>query len=610
LAEILGDKNPGQYKNLIATAHSEKNRYYRLAKDINHKQLKEIKKLPILNLGRFKGGIVIVQKTEREKPYGQMANRILGYEFDNTYIVGLEGAYDPYLKGSSGQRLMRRISGGNWIPVGFENDIEPENGKDIISTLDVNIQDAAENALKNALLSHDADHGCVIVMEVKSGDVRAIANLGKTKSGAYRESYNWAIGSSTAPGSTFKLATALILLENNYYKPTSILDTRNGIYQFYDKAISDSKPYGKISFQEAFEMSSNIFSEMVFNNFSNNGEKYLKYLGDLQLTEALNTGIIGEGKPYFIRPSDSNWKGTTLPSMAIGYSLSINPLHLLTLYNAVANQGKMLKPRFVTEIREVGKTIDEFPVVVLNNKICSARTLEWLQKMLRGVVESNHGTARNIKSHQYKIAGKTGTCKIPKETVWNSGAEQDITENKNDNRVYQASFAGYFPADDPVFSCIVVVNNPKGHYHDGAHVAAPVLREIADKLYATNIKPYKRSNNKILNYMGFPVCAYANTSNLIELSRYLGLDMKAGDASVPWAKVEARPDYIHLYPRIYEAKIIPDVSGMVLTDAFYLLENMGLKIHANGYGKVVRQSPPAGSFFHNQQKIYLVLKPS
>jgi cell division protein FtsI (penicillin-binding protein 3) len=589
LAVYFKDKSASQYKKMFVKARREDERYFLFKRNLNHHQLNTIKTFPIFSMGRYKSGLVVVENSKRIYPFDLLAKRTIG--FKNAYIsgVGLEGAYNDFLSGQTGKRLMQKISGGKWIPINYDNEIDPEDGKDIITTIDLKLQDITETALMRALVRHNAESGCAIVMEVSTGKIKAIANLKKEGEDTYLESYNYGVGLATEPGSTIKLASAIILLENNCYGLNDIIDTKHGKLQFYDRVMrdSDTNGYGKISFLQAFEKSSNVaFSKMVYDCFSKNPKKYVDALKNLKFVNPLDLQIPGEGIPVVFEPGSENWDGTTLPWMSVGYALKVTPLQLLTLYNAVANNGKMVKPLFVSEVSKTGKIYKKFETEVISEQICSERTLEQVKILLKSVVESPEGTAHNIKSEHYQIAGKTGTSLIAMQDGY----------GKDKRKAYQASFAGYFPADNPRYSCIVVISNPRNAIYYGAWVAAPVFAEIADNLYLDNIKEYfppVKSNE--FNYDQMPIVRAAFKSELFNLSRILRIEMKAETTGSDWVSVTPEKGKLILNAKTVNNKLIPDVTGMSLSDAVYMLESLGFRVISEGVGRVRQQSQRPGS---------------
>ncbi|UCG28286.1 MAG: penicillin-binding protein 2, partial [Bacteroidales bacterium] len=487
LSRLFRDKSKEEYKREIVTARRNGERYHLIRRQVSYIELKEMKEFPVFREGRYKGGLIYVQDNRRILPHSSLASRTIGYltKEASGNIVGIEGAYDHELTGRIGIRLMQKLSGNVWMPVSDADEIKPKDGNDVITTIDINIQDVAENALLKQLIRQDAHHGTVILMEVQTGEVKAIVNLQKGDDGKYRELYNYAVGECTEPGSTFKLASLLVALEDGVVEPDDTIDTGNGIIRFYDKDIRDTRQegYGKITVKEAFEVSSNVgISKLIYDNYHDRPTDFVDRLYAMRLNEKLGVEIRGEGIPEIKYPGDSYWSGISLPMMSHGYELRMTPLQILAFYNAVANDGKMVKPMFVKELQYHGEVIKRFKTEVLHPSICSKETIDKAILMLEGVVEN--GTAKNLDNKNYKIAGKTGTAQIANER-YGYKFEEKIS--------YQASFVGFFPSDNPRYSCIVVVNSPSNSVYYGNLVAGPVFKEIADKVYATKLFLHKEN---------------------------------------------------------------------------------------------------------------------
>ncbi len=399
LSRLFGDKPVNKYKQDLKTARKLGNRYFLVKRDITFPQLKKLKQFPILRRGKYKGGLIVIEKFKREKPFDLLASRTIGFLIErddkNKYgYVGIERAYDNYLKGERGSAVIRRISNNRVMPV--EQEVAPVDGADIITTIDIRFQDIVENELKKALKKHDADYGTVILMEVNSGKIMAIANLEKNFKDKYVESYNHAIGTSIEPGSTFKLASLIVALEDGVIKLTDTIDIEGGKKKYYDRVMKDDhEGENLITVQEAFEHSSNVgISKIIVENYKNDPRRFIERLYNMNLNQKLAIEIKGEGTPLIKYPDDESWSGVSLPWMSIGYELSLTPMQILAFYNAVANQGELVKPYFVSEIQEYGKTIKQFSKEVINPSIISKSTITKAHKLLRGVVEN--GTAKNI----------------------------------------------------------------------------------------------------------------------------------------------------------------------------------------------------------------------
>lgn len=586
LSEIFGDLSAEQYAKKLRQSRRNQKQYLRLQSGVRYSELQKVKELPILEKGRYKGGFVYTQQTDRTKPFGYLCDRTIGYGREVS-DVGIEKAYNHYLKGVNGKQLMQKINGGIWKPLSNTQDIEPVSGSDVYSTIDIRIQDIAQTALLKSLEKFEAENGSVILMDVKTGAIRAMSSLERTEEGKYAEKFNYAIGAAYEPGSTFKLASLLVALEDGVVDTATIVDTKNGAFKFYDRTMKDSNyhrgGHGKISLGEAFEVSSNIgIARTIVDNYKDNPQRFVDRLARLGVSDNLEFELLGEADPWIKNTNDPTWSGVSLPWMAFGYELKMTALQILALYNAVANDGELVKPRLVDRVQRGEKLLEAKDVEVLKPSICSEETIDILQDLMVGVVEK--GTARNIYSKKYSCAGKTGTAKIASEGSY--GSE------------YRASFAGYFPAENPKYSCVVVVTKPKkeiGFY--GNIVAAPVFKEVRDLLFAEEaidtpeLDSFAKQDyvgksqelNEIHNVLDYP--KYVTTQKDVWL--------KAGEGNL------TEIDFI-------EGKM-PNVEGMTSMDVLYLLENLGLNVELKGKGKVVKQSVRAGSEIKENQKVALRL---
>ena len=475
-------------------AVDRKNRYLLIAKGLTYSQQKKIKNLPLFELPSYKGGLIVEQQIVREHPLGKIAECTIGYEMqdkDGKFLrVGLEGAFGQYLKGEEGRRLKQKIAGGQWKPINDNNEKEPTQGFDIHTTINVNAQDIAHSALLEQLEKFEADHGCVVVMETSTGKVKAIANLGRTKLGTYYEKLNYAVGESHEPGSTFKLISIIAALEDKVVDENTLINTGNGELTFYGKyKVRDSKKggYGAITAGKVLEVSSNTgIVKIIYENYKANPKKFIDRLFNMGINKTIGLPIKGEGKPKVPYPNDTDWDGLDLPWMAYGYGVSMTPLQTLTFYNAIANSGEMVKPRFIEKIGAIGESPQQiFRREILNPSICSNSTIKKVKNMMFNVVDKEWGTANNIKDKDFAIAGKTGTCQVD--------------YGRDDKEVqYISSFVGYFPADKPKYSCIVVIHRPNkklGYY--GSTVAAPVFKKIAKKIYTSTPEEVYLDFNKV-----------------------------------------------------------------------------------------------------------------
>lgn len=590
LASFFQDKSVEQYRRLLRKARKDKNRYFLVKRNVSFQEMKAVRAFPIFKLGKYKGGLIAEQKNKRILPFKTLAARTIGYKNDNVQPVGLEGAYAEYMDGVSGSRLVQRIAGGSWMPINEDTEVAPTDGADIISTIDINMQDIAQKALEKQLIASDADNGCVILMEVATGEVRAVANFTRVEEGIYKEKFNYAIAQSAEPGSTFKLASYMAAIEDGKIDTSDIVDTEDGTFRVYRHTIRDShKGDGKISVKRAFEVSSNTaVTKLIYKHYKDNPAAFTNRLYAMHLNEPLGLQIPGEGQPLIKTPKSRSWSGLTLPQMAYGYELKVTPLQMLTLYNAVANNGKMIAPLFVKEIRRLGNTVERFEARVINEKIVSDQTIGKIKGMLEGVVEE--GTAKQLKNSLFKMAGKTGTAQMA-----------DGAAGYKARRRYQGSFAGYFPADNPKYSMIVVVQNPrKGGYY-ATTIAAPVFKEIAEQVYASDSRMYHDFKKlQMASANPTPPIKYGFQKD----SQYVfgALGLKSTQAlKQDSAKVLLSDE------NLPEGKV-PDLKGMGLKDAMYLLGNIGMKTFVKGKGRVIRQSIDPGTLANKGGSITIELE--
>ena len=597
LSVFFGDKSTKQYSRLLREARDDKARYLLLKRDVTHQDLKAIRKFPIFNLGRYKGGLISVQQNKRILPFQSLAKRTIGYKNKNVQPVGLEGAYSAYIDGESGKRMMQRIAGGVWMPVNQDIEIAPKEGADIISTIDINMQDVAQRALKNQLIISDADHGCVILMEVATGEIRAVANFSKVSTGEYEEQFNYAIAASQDPGSTFKLASYLSLLEDNKVDTNSMVATGDGTYRSPGHTIRDSHGgIGTVTVKRAFEESSNVaVAKMINAAYQNDQGKFSEHLYKWGLNKKLMLQIPGEGQPVIKNPKNRSWnKKQTLPQMAYGYEMQITPLQMLAFYNAVANDGRYIAPIFVREIRRLGNTVELFKARVINEKIVSDITIKKAQALLEGVV--TEGTGKGLASPLYRIAGKTGTAQVA-----------DANKGYQVDKKYQASFCGYFPADNPKYSLIVVVNNPRKGTYYAASVAGPVFREIADRVYASDVNMFDAmKDQKFTGNLMMPESKTGEKKATQNVYKAFGIKALFA-ANSDYVMVDTNKGIANKDVKLIEG-FVPDVSGMGLKDALFVLGNSGMKTLVRGSGRVVRQSLLAGTRVAKGDPIILELE--
>lgn len=564
----LFHKSSAYYRQLFRKARANANRYKLIARNVDYLDYIRIKHLPLFQLGPYKGGFIETHRIVRDYPLGPLAARSIGYERLNEsgyYTrVGLDGAFGAtYLRGKPGKRLKQRIAQGQWKPIGLDNMVEPQDGLDVVSTIDINIQDIAHHELLAQLEKYKADHGSVVVMETTTGEIKAIANLGRTAAGKYYEKLNYALGESHEPGSTFKLMSLIAALEDKVIDTSTIVDTKKGRYRLYDRVVTDTKQggYGKISVAQAFTRSSNTaFAKIIHQNYQHTPERFVHRLRNMHLHQPLGLPIVGEGKPIIRYPGDRGWSGISLAWMSHGYEVALTPLQTLTFYNAIANNGQLVKPRLIKTVKEGNHTVKTFSKQILNPSICSQQTVKEVQQLLKDVVEKTYGTGHDLYTKNFSMAGKTGTT------------QKNYVANDPDKLAYISSFAGYFPANSPKYSCIVVIHEPDksvGYY--GADVSGPVFKSMAQKIYTIS-----------------PIIDEVKSEILTQ--EPLNKNYRAYYA-------KAQLNY----------RTVPKVAGMSGMDAVALLENLGLQVEAHGNGKVTHQSVAQGTDLTQVTKITLKL---
>jgi cell division protein FtsI (penicillin-binding protein 3) len=585
LSTLFGDKSTKTYKKELQKGYQANDRYYLLQANVPFEKYRKLRTFPLVREGRNKSGFIPEVINKRLNPFGLLANRTIGLARTNAQNVGLERTYDTLLKGETGRRLVRYIAGGTYIPVeGYE--IESVNGRDLVTTIDVNIQDIAENALLRELQEDQAEHGTCMVMEVATGKIKAIANLGQQTDGTYWEDMNYAIR-ATEPGSTFKLATLLSLLEDKKVTLNNTVDLNGGSWKIGGRTVYDSEPHDSRTFsvKEAFEISSNVgMAKLAVAHYSANPNQFINHLRSLHLDRPTGVDLAGEATPILITPKSRTWSATALPWMAFGYEVLITPLNTLTLYNAVANNGRMVKPYLVSSVEESGIIVKENQPTTLVEKICSDETLKQLQECLKGVCSDPEGTGTHtFKNSFYKVAGKTGTALV-------ANGSHGYADH-----IYQSSFVGYFPSDAPKYTCIVVIKNkPFAKKYLGAKVAGPVFKEVADRLMSTepeleNNAPLTRDSSRFYN------AGLTNNIRLVEQT--LGLHYTDSAGTNDWSGLYASQagGEAVLNRHLVSRQTIPDVKGMGLRDALYMLESMDLRVTVKGSGKVRSQEPEPGS---------------
>lgn len=589
LSKVFPEKTAAQYLQLIKTARDARKGYVLIHKDASFDEVRMTEKLPLFKLGKFKGGLLLKMISVREKPYELLANRTIGYAKEGETLVGIEGSFDYYLKGTDGRRLEERIGGGKWMPYSTDNEVDPVDGWDVVTTLDVNYQDVAETALNDCLVKYQAEYGCAVLMEVSSGEILAMANLGRADDGNYYELKNYAINECLEPGSTFKVPAIMAALEDNFVKPEDTIQTFRGKFKLHGKDINDSHTggYGLITVQQVVEHSSNIgMARIIDKHYSAIPEHFLERLYGMGINLPLKLEIEGGQEPRIRTPESPFWSALTIPWMAFGYEVAMTPLQVLTFYNAIANNGTMVRPRLVRYLKSHSQRVMSYKKDIMKSSICSRETLEIVKRMLIGVV--NEGTAVNLKNDLYQIAGKTGTAVI----FQGSRSYKDESGKKD----YRASFVGYFPAENPKYSCIVVVSKPTGSTYYGATVSGTVFKAISDKVFATSLELQKNlALSSDTSMERIPAVSPGDWQDTKKLLKNLNIPVTQAQPDLALTRVVRNGDLLRADPVRINDSLMPDFSGMGLKDVIPVLENMGYKIKVRGSGRIISQMPPAGT---------------
>jgi cell division protein FtsI (penicillin-binding protein 3) len=596
LSGFFQDKSEFEYEKAFKKARRKGSRYFLLKKSLTYMEMKTVKTFPIFNKGQFLGGLIVERNEKRVQPHGRLAHRAIGYKKEDGTAVGIEGAFDGPLSGYKGSRMMQMVSGYKWIPLNETNIEDPTPGQDIISTIDVRFQDIADEELERQLKINGARHGSVVIMEVKTGEIKAIVNLKEVGEGKYYEYHNSAIGENLEPGSTFKLASLMVALEDGKFSLKDSIDTKEGKHRFYDRVMKDSKRggYGKISVKDVIAYSSNVgIAQLINKHYKKTPQRFIDRLYSFGLGEKTGIEIKGEEPPSIRSPKSSKWSGTSLPWMSLGYAVQLSPLQTLNLYNTVANDGVMMKPHIVKALSVNGEIVEEFKPEVVRSSICSHETIRSAKKALEAVVE--YGTGRMLKNDYMKVAGKTGTAQIANAKFGYSSETTGVS--------HLASFAGYYPADDPKYSCMVVIHSPKKQGYYATKVAVPVFKRIMERIYALEFSRDIAYDLKHKNNLKF-------NSGKAEDYKQIGkeLELKNNNNSATWVKPKANYNYLNNSSIKIENNVVPNFIGMGLRDALNLVEKQGMKLRIRGKGKVAKQSIKAGTMIRNKnQIIYLTL---
>lgn len=587
LSAMFPEYTASYYKKYLISARNSGSRYLLIRRNVNYNQLKEMKTWPIFRMGKYKGGMISELTTKRVRPAGQLAFRTIGYRTEDNPGVGLERAYDQDLSGVSGKRLAQKISGG-YRPLNDENLIEPQNGRDLHTTINIDFQEIAHEALSRALLKHNADHGCVVIMDVATGAIKAIVNLQNFGENKVAESYNYAIGESYEPGSVFKVFSAMAALEDGVIKPEDSLNLYRGLRMYFGKPMRDSHEgeEKKVSFQQAFAISSNVvFSSVIFDNYRTKPAAYISHLKKLHLHSKVGVEIMGEAEPFLNQPEFRSWSKLTLPWLAIGYENKHTPLQILTAYNGVINNGRMVQPHLISKVTDAGLVVKETPIDLEGVRVCSEETSKLIRMFTQDVVE--HGTAKNIKSSVLSMGGKTGTAQIASSSGYQS------------QKQYNTTFVGHFPAENPAYTVIVMINKPSAGTYYAGYVAGPVFKELAEKIYTISVKQNVPQDTLIYPNM---LAGYVSDVHLIQ--EQLGLP-RMSNSSAPFVKLNMAAKTAE--PVVTATGEMPDVHGLGARDALYVLELEGVKVKINGYGRVKKQAPMPGGKLKKGSTVYLQL---
>ncbi|MDR2361767.1 MAG: transpeptidase family protein [Prevotellaceae bacterium] len=602
LSRFYKDKPADRYEAELWQARRAGKRYMLVHPQwVSYTELQTVKQFPLFVLGQYRGGLIAEPRSKRTNPYDRLAYRTIGWKNADGVGVGIEDAFDTYLCGTPGKRMLQRLPGDEWMPISSGADKEPRDGMHIVTTLDVDIQDAAETALREKMMENQVfEAGTAIVMEVATGEIRAIANMKRCADGSYDETFNYAIGMATSPGSTFKLPMLIALLEDDYVTLETPVDVGNGVWRYHGVPFVDEhKGLGIISMQQVLEYSSNVgFAKTSVMAYGSGHEKqFTDRLYSMHLHKPLGLQIKGEATPTIGYPGDKVWSGVSIPMQSIGYEVLLTPLHTLTLYNAVANGGKMVKPKFVRSIQnKYGGTYKKFPTEVINSAICSPSVLKDIHTALRGVVE--HGTARGINDKRYSISGKTGTAQLLFDGVYKEGKF----------RKPQASFVGFFPSEAPKYSAIVVLYAEKTtEALYGSKWAAPVFKNIADKLYIANKDWPVTTGTEHPTSAEMPLVKGGRKADVENALSRLAIPSKFLTKNTQWVGVYTEKEYVWEISKDVNGDELPSVLNMGLKDALFLLENMDLNVRFTGVGRVLKQSVAPGTKITKGQYVYLEL---
>ncbi len=595
VSNLFMDKSPAQYKAEFVRAYNEEQKYYMLGHKLKYYQYEALRSFPIFNKGKGLGGFIEDSKEKRTMPFDLLAKRVIG-EFRDSNITGLEAKYNKDLLGENGRRVVQKSTGNVWVPI-EGSEVDPINGHDIVTTLDMDVQDVAEHALMSILEKYECQYGTCIVMEVKTGKIRTLVNLGRQKDGSYWEDFNYAT-MPTEPGSTFKMVTLLSLLNDKYINVDNNVDAEGGAIRFGNRVMRDSHlGLHVMPIWKAYAESSNAaMAKLAYQYYKDNPGKYVDHLMKLHLDRPSGIDLLGERRTVVTKPGSAQWSASSLPWMATGYGVMITPLHTCMLYNAVANGGKMMKPYLVSAIKEYGKEVKTFAPTEIE-EVGDSTTIAQLQKCMRAVV--TEGTAKGIASPYYTMAGKTGTAQV---------ADKGI---RYTDGVYQGSFVGFLPAEQPKYTiCVVIRTKAHSREYYGGAIAAPVFRMVADKIFSENMGAWGAPLDSLAkNGTGIIPAKAATARNYGVMLSALNKQSKLPTENVN-RMMDLKTDsnkHLAITPKKLYRNIMPDVTGMGVKDAVYILESSGLQVTVKGKGKVKEQSITPGTEIMKGQNITLQL---
>ncbi len=593
LSSFFHDRSAYEYKSLLTRAYQTGEGEFQLSPNrITYSDLKKLKTIPLFRLGRNKSGLITKVFFRRERPFGTLATRTIGDIYPDETKGGKNGielSFNANLIGTPGVSVRQKVANTYMENV----QVEPVDGMDITTTIDVDLQDIAEKALVDGVKQFDAAVGYAILMEVHSGEVKAIVNMQRNKDGSYTENRNGAVSDMVEPGSTFKVASLMAAIDDGRVKITDTINTYNGLFKFGTRTMTDHNAnhggYHKITVAQAIYGSSNIgISRAIVKAYGRNPSEFVNKLYSMKLNERMNLEIPGAAAPIIKHPNDKTheWSNTTLPWMSVGYETQIPPIYTLAFYNSIANNGVLIRPFFVKSISKNGQIIKEFKTEVINPAICKPSTLRDIRFTLVGVVEDKLGTAQNVKSKYVHIAGKSGTAQISKgkEGYTNGGTK------------HQVAFCGYFPVENPLYTCIVVMREPGKGYPSGGTMSGSVVKNIAERVMAlnSNRRPSHVTSDSTSQMNMIPVTKVGYYKAIRTVMAQLKLPLAAN--ATDWVKPVADEKQTNAQPIAVGKNVVPDLSGMGAKDAVFILENMGLNVQVQGRGKVISQNLRPGTF--------------